>query len=227
MGEDRTTSRSPSSPISTGHVPTFWHEATAPVANSGGSIIDTKRPWWAAIRVWTAASERRTTSSRVAPSAGDQGVRFSTTTRNLTRGYGPSTRSAVSRNCPARATRRRTIRPASPNGSTSSWAASPKGTILSPSPTASTSSSSSTASSNELHSLPSTSSEPTGVPDASSTVRDWTRRKRSLRSTTGRDPSTSTSVCMNERSPGSWSQKSLGATTPNCQRIWFLAADAR
>ena len=109
IGDDSTTSRSPSSPASTGNVPMFSHPSTAAFANSGGSMLDTKAPSLTARRVWTAASERRTTSSRGA-SGSLHAVVFSTRTRTRTSGYGPSSHSDVTRTTPFTGSRVRTSR---------------------------------------------------------------------------------------------------------------------
>ena len=58
-------SRAPSSPASTGQVPTFRHAAAAALSGSGGSIRLTNSPPAARRMVWAETSERSMTSSRL------------------------------------------------------------------------------------------------------------------------------------------------------------------
>ena len=98
---------------------------------------------------------------------------------------------------------------------------------------ASTATSCSVASSQGTSSEPSTGRAGTSwkVPasmSTASTVLDWTCRKRtSTRTVVASSGSSRHSVWVAHGSSGPSSLHSRGISTPNCQRAWFLAADAR
>ena len=138
--------------------------------------------------------------------------------------------------------RRRTVRPASLpatvwTGSTRRPPGRSNGVVSSPASSrasgTSTVTSCSVASSQGTSSEPSTGSASTSlkVPastSTASTVLDCTCRKRtSTRTVVVSSGSSRHSVWVDQGSSGPLSLHSRGIRTPNCQRTWFLAADAR
>ena len=166
---------------------------------------------------------------------------FSTATTTFTRAPDPSAQVAVIRTRPSTASRRRTTRPTTvPSPDRTSSTASPAGNRNASScPVAAGGSSGtgarstvrSTASSQGTTGVPPTSSASVSTnagPAAAWTVRRSTWRQRTRTASVGAVPgSTMHSVRADQRSEPSVSLKALGASTPNCQRTWFLRAEAR
>src|SRR5271156_2115570 len=82
IGDERTTSRAPLAPISTGQVRMLAQLATAASAHAGGSVSETKLPPAMERIVWAPTKDSRRASSRVA-FASAPGVTFSILTLTL------------------------------------------------------------------------------------------------------------------------------------------------
>src|SRR4051812_4780945 len=104
IGEESTVS---AEPTSTGHVRSQRHSATAGLAHSGGSTIDTKRPSDTVIRLCAAIKACLSASSRVEPTQADT---FDTVTESRDAPYGPGNASARASIAPDSGHRRRTTR---------------------------------------------------------------------------------------------------------------------
>ena len=228
-------------PISTGKRPSWRQPAAAGAAGGGGSSSETNAPSSLASMAWTAAREWPRTSWRRAEPA--QAVRLCTATEILTSWASSSAGVAWTRTSPVSGCRILTTRPAvapaasrissvsapPANWKCSSWASVSSAARARPG----RSTTRSTASSQLTYTWPSTSSFSTGAKAAPaspaiSTARCCTWRHRTRTATKPVGPGWSRhSVPSHDRSEGSAALNACGLITPNCQRNWFLRADAR